>query len=93
MATSPTTIIFGMKIVTVILGRIFLMKLSRAEIEAILMLYKLFPAKDVEELISMYKNFCNSDFNLPQYDLRSCLSRYVGYLAYSGKELLWEEVK
>ena len=72
-----------MKIAIVILGRRTTM--NRFDVEAILYLADFLPHESADELYKIYTNFLSSEFNRPELDIYSCLSRYVGYLLYTGQ--------
>lgn len=61
------------------------MSVTRADVEAILVLSTMLPNKTADELLKLLEDFYGSEFDKPYIDLYSCLSRYVGYLAYTGQ--------
>lgn len=62
--------------------------MNRSDVEAILFLSDTFREHSADDLFKMYQNFLNSEFNRPEQDIYTCLSRYVGYLLYTGQEVL-----
>ena len=62
--------------------------MNKSDIEAILFLADILPNATADELKILYENFLKSDCNKPELDIYSCLSRYVGYLLYTGQEKL-----
>lgn len=54
--------------------------------EAILYLSDFLPQKSADELSKLLENFYGSEFDQPELDIYTCLSRYVGYLLYTGQE-------
>ena len=59
--------------------------LKKTDVEAILVLSTILPDKTADELLKLLQGFYGSEFDKPYIDLYSCLSRYVGYLAYTGQ--------
>lgn len=62
--------------------------LKKTDVEAILVLSTMLPNKTADELLKLLQSFYGSEFDKPYIDLYSCLSRYVGYLLYTGQEKL-----
>lgn len=59
--------------------------LKKTDVEAILVLSTILPDRSADELLKILEGFYGSEFDKPYIDLYSCLSRYVGYLAYTGQ--------
>lgn len=62
--------------------------MNKSDVEAILFLSDTFHNHTADNLFKMYQNFLNSEFNRPEQNIYICLSRYVGYLLYTGQEVL-----
>lgn len=62
--------------------------MNKSDVEAILFLSDTFRNHTADNLFKMYQNFLNSEFNRPEQNIYICLSRYVGYLLYTGQEVL-----
>lgn len=60
------------------------MKLSKTDIEAILVLSDILPCATADELVKILEKFRGSVYDQPQYDLYSCLSRYVNFILSVG---------
>ena len=62
--------------------------MNKSDVEAILFLSDTFRNHTADNLFKMYQNFLNSEFNRPEQNIYICLSRYIGYLLYTGQEVL-----
>lgn len=62
--------------------------MNKSDVEAILFLSDTFRNHTADNLFKMYQNFLKSEFNRPEQNIYICLSRYIGYLLYTGQEVL-----
>lgn len=54
--------------------------MNKYDIEGILVLSDILPLSTADELLNIWENFKDSTFNEAQYDLFTCLLRYVSFL-------------
>lgn len=61
--------------------------MNKSDVEAILFLSDTFRSYTAEHLLKIYQDFLKSEFNRPEQSIYTCLSRYMGYLLYTGQEV------